>query len=422
MQQSLERRFKSIRVSIMKKGPFVQLAPLMMYGDVHIDDETPTASTDGVNESYGRAWIAKYLEEEKPKCVAFGMVHENVHKAGRHLIHYWNLWEIDPKLANMAFDYWNNLSIVRADPGSLNGEGLVVEVPRNPDGSIAVLLDFKYEGWSIKRIFYHLLEEKQQKQQQQQQQGQPQEGDGEDADEGQPSFDHHDMEGAKRMQADAEQAEKIEKDIEQAIRQGCHAARQAGAGTNNDPLGLNELLKPKIAWEDELRIFASSCNKPRRSTYRRLNKRLIGQDILLPSKRGEGLREIVYARDTSGSMKIGGRLERATSEVVSLAKIMRVDKLHFIDWDSEVERHEVYDSNSIADADMTMQPTGGGGTDPSCLANYLREQDITPDCIIVATDGEVNSWGSCWSAPLLWVITNKHPIVSPVGKSIHVED
>jgi len=400
-----ERRFKAIRVNVMRSKQFVQLTPLMMYGDVHIDDETPTACTDGVNEWYGRQW----LEANSDKVVAFGIVHENVHKAGRHLVHYAPLWDINPKLAAEAMDYWNNLSILRADP-----KGEVVEMPRHPDGKPNCLINEEFEGWGVKRIFYHLLEQ----QKQQGQQSQPQEGDGE----GDSTFDKHDMQGAKQMQADAEQAEKIERDIEQAIRQGAHAARQAGAGSNNDPLGLNELLKPKIAWEDELRIFASSCNKPRRSTYRRLNKRLIGQDILLPSKRGDGMREIVYGRDTSGSMKIGGRLERATTEVVSLAKIMRVDRIHFIDWDSTVERHEVYDSSSIANADMTMKPSGGGGTDPSCLSNYLNEQGITPDCIIVATDGEVNSWGSCWSAPLLWVITNKHPIVSPMGKSIHVED
>ena len=121
-------------------------------------------------------------------------------------------------------------------------------------------------------------------------------------------------------------------------------------------------------------------------------------------------------------MKYGNRMERATTEIVALAKLLHIDKIHFIDWDAQVEQHEVYSSDQIADADMTLDPKGGGGTDPTCLSDYLNANGINPDCIIVATDGDVNSWGNCWTAPLLWVITNKEPIVAPMGKSIQVED
>ena len=425
-----ERRFKAIRIEVMRSDEFCALTPLMMYGNVYIDDVTRTAQTDGVNEWYGRHWIETHTD----KNVAFGMVHENVHKAGRHLVTYKTLWEIDPDLAAQAMDYWNNLSILRADP-----KNRVVEPPRLPDGRLNILLNHDYEGWSIKRIFYKLLDEKRQKQQEQQSQPQPdQDGDqgSGQASESSPTqadandptqagtFDAHDWEGAQRMQADEKEAKRIADDIEQAIRQGQHAARQqqAGSSAGKDALGLNELVAPQVRWEDELQAFCTSnCRKKKRSTYNRLNRRLMGQNILLPSRKGEGISELVYGRDASGSMNYRNRLERATTEVVSLATLINVDKIHFIDWDGKVGQHKIYSSEEIADADMTMNPIGGGGTDASCLADYLREEGIEPDCVIVATDGILNNWG-LWSVPLLWVICNTDPIVAPVGKSIHVED
>jgi predicted metal-dependent peptidase len=120
-------------------------------------------------------------------------------------------------------------------------------------------------------------------------------------------------------------------------------------------------------------------------------------------------------------MNLKNRLSRVTTEVLALAKLVHIERIHFIDWDGEVERHEVYSSDQLEQADMTLKPRGGGGTDPSCVSDYLREHNIKPDCIIMATDGEVGNWGT-WQSPLLWVITNNDPIVAPVGKSIHVED
>jgi predicted metal-dependent peptidase len=69
-----------------------------------------------------------------------------------------------------------------------------------------------------------------------------------------------------------------------------------------------------------------------------------------------------------------------------------------------------------------MRPRGGGGTDPRCVEQYLKEKDIKPDCIIMLTDGEVfNQWGSNWPAPILWVICENPTITAGTGKTVHVE-
>lgn len=397
-----ERRFTAIRLGVMRSTQFVQLTGLLMYGKHEIVDDIPTACTNGVDEKYGRAWIEHWSD----KVVAFTIVHENLHKAGRHLCIYHRLYEKDHKIANHACDYWNNAKIQEADPTNE-----VTEFPYGDDGKLLILYDPKYIGWDIKRIFYDLYHKKQEE-------GQGQGGEGEGEGDMQ-SFDEHDWEGANQNPTETAQQKR---DIDHAIRQGTYAARQHGKGGGTDVLGLNALVAPKIAWEQELKVFwSSSVRKKTKSTWSRPNRRYLPQNIILPSRKGEGINEVVYARDTSGSMQWKNRLTRVTSEVIALAKLVQIERIHFIDWDGEVERHEIYTSKELDKADMTLNPSGGGGTDPTCVSDYLSEHNIKPDCIIMATDGEVGAWGT-WDAPLLWVITNSNPIVAPVGKSIQVED
>jgi hypothetical protein len=56
------------------------------------------------------------------------------------------------------------------------------------------------------------------------------------------------------------------------------------------------------------------------------------------------------------------------------------------------------------------------------MISYMNEKNIKPEAIIVLTDGEINSWGSEWNAPILWTIVRNKRVVAPVGKTIHVRE
>lgn len=397
------RRLQQIRLTVMRSDEFRSLTPLMMYGNITVTDDIETAQTDGCNEWYG----TKFIEDHPDKEVAFGVVHEPMHKAGRHLTTYQKLWKIDPDLAGQACDYWGNSKIKAADP-----DGKIVSFPRRPDGTVWVLYNPEFNGWTIKRIFFHLLEKKQAN-------PPPTQGN-EGGDDG--NFDTHDWEGAA-ARGDKE-SQQIEKDIKDAIRKGEHIARKAGTGSKAGALGLGDLVTPKIMWTKQMEIFmTSNCRKRQHSTRRKPNRRFLHMDIIMPTLEGKGISEVVFARDSSGSMQHGKRLVRATTEAVSLAKTLHIDKIHFIDWDGEVAggTHTTYSSSTLVNAPELKRAIGGGGTDPTCVAEYLTENRIKPQCVVIFTDGEIGSWGS-WSVPVLWVITNNKPITAPVGKTIQVED
>ena len=88
-----------------------------------------------------------------------------------------------------------------------------------------------------------------------------------------------------------------------------------------------------------------------------------------------------------------------------------------------MESHHQFEGNSVSAMDV-QNMRGGGGTDPRCVAKYLKEQSIKPESVIVLTDGYINDWGDdeLWqNVPVLWAIVGGNDAVSPQGKTIHVE-
>ena len=405
------RQFKKIKIMLMRSDKFVRLSGIMMMGRTTMTTDIPTACTDGRNEMYNPEFIWQFTE----KMVGFIIIHENMHKAGRHLTTYKKLVDIyGHKLVNIALDYWNNNRIKKADPN----EELVAMPYLN--GKQVGLYDVKYDGWTVLQIIKDLKQE-QEDNPDQGENGEGGEGGGEGGG-GDESFDDHDWEGASEMSE--EEVKKLESDIKQAIRQGQMAAKKMGVGTGagSDLLGLNELVASKVNWKQQLQEFASStCTAKQESSWRRPNRRFLHQGIIMPTLISESITELVFTRDASGSMHFGDRLTKVTSEMVAIAKALRIEKIHLIDWDGAVGSHEEFTADTFQYAPSIKQVHGGGGTDPTCVAAYLKEKQIKPDAIIMLTDGEINNWGN-WESPILWVIANNTKITAPVGKTINLEE
>jgi predicted metal-dependent peptidase len=393
--QTLERRFKAIKIGLMRSKPFAELSGIMMMGKVTLEEGFPTACTDGRNETYGVEFLTG-LEDNKH--VGFVIIHENMHKAGRHPTTYRPLYLLNARLANMACDYEINGKILKADP---NGE--FVTMPRDAEGNMIGLHDPKYDGWTVPKIFKDL-------QQQQQEGNEPSGG----------NFDEHDWDSAKGLSK--EEAEQLEQDVKQALRQGQMAAKKAGVGGANSPLGLNELLQSKVRWEDEMaEFFRSSCAAKEVSTWRRPNRRFLHMGIVMPTLEGKSIREAVFALDASGSMFFENAMGRVVGEVKKIALTLNIDKVHVLYWDGVVGAHEEYDAQAFRNFEHETKPIGGGGTDPACVPEYLKEKGIEPEFVLMLTDGEVNNWG-VWNVPVLWAIANKDKITAPVGKTINIQE
>ena len=294
-----ERKVQKAKITLMRDPRFALWSGILMVGRTSVVDNIPTACTNGRDEKYGRKFVAGLKEPE----LNFVVLHENLHKAYRHLTTWKKLHDENHRLANAACDYVINLKLKDLDPSERT-----IAMPRWADGELKGkpmgLVDEKYRGLNAKQVFDLLKDEQKGK-------GDG-EGDGESEGEGSEGsgtgqgagqgFDDHDWDGAKEMTE--EEKKVLEREIDQAIRQGVMAHQKiAGTGAGDLDRDLLELLEPKVDWREMLREFVkSTCSAKDTSSWRRVNRRFLSTGVYMPSLIGEKVGHMVIAVDTSGSV------------------------------------------------------------------------------------------------------------------------
>jgi predicted metal-dependent peptidase len=324
----------------------------------------------------------------------------------RHLLIWRHLWKEDAALANQACDYVINCKLVDGD----DGEGFIIK-------PACGLLDTQYRGLDAGQVYNLLKKEEKEKEKE----GEPGEGEGEgEPGEGEPGnsagMDEHDWEGASERSSAEEQ--QISREIDDALRQGGILAGKTGSGGSRD---VRELLQAKVDWREVLRDYLQQLVVGKDFTsWRRFNRRYLSQDMYMPAGVKEQVGEILIGIDTSGS--IGGTfISQFLGEVKSICETLQPEKIRLVYWDTTVCREEVYLMHELDDLIRTTKPSGGGGTDPRCVTQYMEKKNVKPECIVMLTDGDVGSWGGEWSVPVLWCVLNNKSASPTTGQVVHIK-
>ena len=384
------QRVQRAHVELMGHPDTMEYASVIMVGKYEVRDDVPTACTNGIDCKYGSAFIKGMSDSDLRGLI----MHENLHKVYQHMFLWQHLYKEDGRTANMACDYVINLEIDAINKRTCG----FITLPKGG------LLDHKYAGLDSQTVYNMLRQDKND--------DSGQSGDGD----GGAGLDDHDWESGESMSQ--EEIEQVAKDINQAIRQGQLMAGKLGG---NQSRALGSLIEPKVDWREQLREFVSSTAVGKdMSTWQRVNRRWLQHDTYMPSTITETVGRIVVAVDTSGS--IGGpELTKFLSEVQGICINAMPEKVDLIYWDTEVAAHEMYTQEQLAKLSSSTKPAGGGGTDVACVAKYLKDNQIRPECVIVLTDGYIyGDWGT-WNVPVLWTIVGGNKVVPPMGTTIHLD-
>ncbi len=379
-----EQRLQKAVMAIMAHDKYVGLSSVLMIGDRTVDDTVPTACTNGRDETYGRAFVDGLNDAE----LRFLILHECYHKMYQHLTTWKHLYDKHPQVANAACDYVINIQLVDGD----NGEGFI----KMPDVG---LIDAQYRNMDSAQVFHKIYDSL------------PEGDDGSGVGD---SLDDHGWEEAEQLSE--EEKGDLEREVEEAIRQGVLVAGKLGSGGARD---LEALLKPQIDWRDVLREFISTtCAGKDFSTWARPNRRFVSTGVYMPSGISEKVGELVIAIDTSASI---GQCELTTflSEIKSVCDNVRPERIRLLYWDTKVCADETYDHAETDTLVQSTKPAGGGGTDVSCVSEYMTEHKIDPQAVIVFTDGYVYDWGT-WTCPVLWAIYDFERAKPDCGKVVHI--
>ena len=403
-------RLKKAHVALMKHAETALYSGIMLMGKSVVVDEEITAYTDGYNKKYGNKFISKLTDQELRALV----LHENLHVALKHIGRFKNEFKDNPHLMNASADYVVNDVITHLDDKSLC---------KLPDGG---LYHDKFHNWSVKQVYDYLKKENSERAKNAQSLEGEGSGDGDSqggkgdgnsqGGKGMPTktLDEHDFSASEQMTP--EQVGELSDKIDRELRQGGILAGRMGIKM---PRAIEELLEPKIDWRHELRDFVTSSTKGSEEfTWRRFNKRLMANDIYMPSLETNSVGELIIAIDTSGSI---GSLELTefASELASICSVCSPSGVRVLWWDTEVHGEQKFEPSQYENIAKLLKPLGGGGTHVSSVSEYINKHKIVAEGVIVFTDGYVENdiqWNI--SAPTMWLVTQNENLKVPSGKII----
>ena len=402
MDPKLDREVREIlttaRVGLLLKASFFgNLATRLTL--TNADEWCPTAATDGRKFYYN----SRFIKMLKPKEVEFLFGHEVLHCVYDH---FGRRGDRDPQLWNIADDYCVN--------GDLKKHGVGEFIT-----SVPCLYDKKYEGLSAEEV-YDILYENAEKIDisslidQMIDEHLDGEGDGEGS-------GKDEKEGKGRPTLSAEERQQIKDEIKEAM---ISAAAADADGAGNLPAGvkriLQELTEPKMDWRELLRMQLESTIKSD-YTWMRTSRKGWDMDAVMPGMKLDPMIDIALFIDSSGSME-DSMLKDILSETAGIMESFPAYRIHVATFDTQVYNPVQYDSENLEDI-TEYELKGGGGTDFTCVFDYLKREEIEPKRLVVFTDGyPYGSWGDENYADTVWILHGTTSIVPPWGQHAYYEE
>ena len=396
-----EERMKKNHIALMRHPETALYSGVIMAGESHVSDGMFTAYTDGLNKKYSARFIEKLSDEELRGLI----LHENLHVALMHIPRHKDLMKENSMLANVAMDIVVNNIINRLSDKKLC---------KLPEGGI---FDPKYDGWSVREIYNDLKK-----------QNPPDDGGsgGNGSGEGEvivngrtfstEGSDEHDASGAEGKTP--EQLKELEEHVNRALREGGMLAGRLGTKV---PREIEQSLVSPVDWRKELQDYIkTSVRGADELTWRKFNRSLLANDILAPSVESETITEVVFAVDTSGSIS-SEDLAAVATQIAAACETCRPEKVRVLWWDTHVHGEQVF-TDDYDNIRSLLKPQGGGGTQVSCVSEYIIKNKLTPDCMVILTDGYLEDniqWNT--TVDTLWLVKGNNRFVPPSGKKLNIE-
>jgi len=385
------------RVGLLLKASFFgNLATRLKL--VNADEWCPTAATDGRNFYYN----TRFIKMLRPREIEFLFGHEVLHCVYDH---FGRRGERDPQIWNIANDFCVNADLKKHGVGEL-----ITSVP--------CLYDRKYEGMSSEEIYDDLMKNAKKinlsdlidKLIDEHLDGEG-DGDGDGDEEGN---------GKGRPKLSEQEKQQIRDEIKEAML----AAAATADGAGNLPAGVKRLIQdltePKMNWRELLRMQLESTIKSD-YTWMRASRKGWHMDAVMPGMKLDPMIDIAVALDASGSIS-ESMLKDFLSEIQGIMESFPAYRIHVVTFDTEAYNPAQYDSDNL-DNICDYEVKGGGGTDFTCIFDYLKENEIEPKRLVVFTDGyPFGSWGDENYADTVWILHGTTTIVPPWGQFAYYDE
>ena len=364
---------------LLKHSFFGNLATRLQL--TNADEWLTTAATDGRKFYYNSRFVMMLKQKEVEFLVGHEVLHVVYDHLGRRV-------DRDPEIWNIANDYAVNADLRKHKVGEMIT-------------TVDCLYEKKYEGVSSEEIYEDLMKNVQYisiDDLLDKMLDDHIDGDGDDGEDGDGN-EQRKGKGRPRL-SDAER-EEIRQEMKQAI---LNAAQQAEAGSM--PAGVERLIKqmtdPVMPWRELIQTNLTSAIKSDYS-WMRPSRRGWHMDAVMPGMNpGEEI-DVVVMIDMSGSISNTQGMQ-FLSEVAGMMEAFDGFRIRVACFDTKVYNLQEFTSENLDTVDE-YELHGGGGTDFDCIFDFLKEEAIVPERLIVFTDGyPFGSWGDADYCDTTWII------------------
>ena len=397
-EEQVKEQFERITMArvrlLLNKSFFGSLATRLKVIDA--TQWCPTAGTDG-KHLYINVNFCKNLDDEE---ILFLLGHEVFHCVYDH---FSRRDDRDPHLFNVAADFVINLQ--------LEDEGfkLIRKVP--------ICHDYKYRGMITEEV-YDMLKQEQEDQGSEQQQyntlDEHMDAMEEAVQNGTAQTDPSGKTGPVPMTED--EKTKLKDELKEAVIQ---ASENAGAG--NVPAGICRIIKewtdPQLDWKELLNGQIQSCLKDD-FTWMRPSRKNQGTNAILPGMNNAERVDVAVCVDTSGSVT-EQMVRDFFGEVKGILDQFQDFSLKLWCFDGAVHNYIEMSPETIDSID-TYDVQGGGGTDFMANWDFMKENDIVPQQLVMFTDGYPwGDWGDPEYCDALFVVHGNENIKAPFGVTVN---
>ena len=224
---------------------------------------------------------------------------------------------------------------------------------------------------------------------------------------------------------DESKADSVRKNIiSRALEDAKRSTGGSGVGTGTGGLEryAEDVVAPKVDWRRALNGKLTKADTYYKS-FKRPNRKYIAKGIYVqgniknaPNKLGE----VKLCFDTSGSVS-DEDLSIAIAQCKELLKKFGTTG-QIIYWDGDVSSYQDVSQYDAKTASVVYRPTGGGGTDPCVVYEWLesKECEREAEVVVMFTDGYFDTqallkYKKKWADKTIWVITDSGDRNMPFG-------
>ena len=220
---------------------------------------------------------------------------------------------------------------------------------------------------------------------------------------------------------DSEESEEvIIKRFKDAIESAKRMAGHVPAALEEE---LGKLIKPKMSWQDIVRLRISrSKDGNARNDWNRFRTRPLFYGSLVPKKKGQTCKFLCLL-DTSGSMS----KDDMAFGISQLASLDHTAEGIVVPADADIYWDQATEINSISEEDLSkIKIVGRGGTKYAEFFDQYTNHFNNIDFIIIITDGYLDKYDMdkmiSPTIDVVWLITSESDFEAPFGKVFKLKD